>query len=192
MMGMAGEIVLLREAKPQPHPEIHVGGDCGACALGGALGMEVQEVYKRFDSTGITHGGEMARCLRCASSYELADRIITASAEWPDEGPWRKSFGRPAELEYLAWFNYVRMAIDAGYYGIACVNYDGSQAIGEFETNHWVLIRGARTEGAVNGKVMTGEVLVSCSAGRLNGWHEAKQFLKHKGGYDLLFVRPNN
>jgi hypothetical protein len=191
MMGIAGEIVLPREAKPQPHPEIHKGGDCGACALGGALGMEVAEVYRRFDSEGLTHAGEMARCIRCASSYELADRIIQDSAEWPDALPWCKSFGRPAVLEYLAWFNYVRMAIDAGYYGLAQVNYDGSKIIGEYETNHWVLIRGARTDGAVTGKVMTGEVLVSCSAGRLNGWHEAREFLKHRGGYDLLFVRPN-
>lgn len=189
VIGAAGEVVLPRRSVLQPHPEIHKGGDCGACALAGALGISAAEVYARFDSQGITNKHEMARCLRCASSAGLADRVIDTHAEWP-AGHWASSFGHHAVLEYLSWFTHVRMAIDAGYYGVAMVNYDGARVIDEFETNHWVLICGARTEGAVSGKTITGEVLLSCSAGRLNGWFEARDVLKRLGAYDVLFVRP--
>jgi len=185
MIGAAGEIVLPRRAKHQPSPEVHKGGDCGACSLGGALGIEVSDCYSRFDSEGITHIGEMARCIRCAASCGLADRIIEEPAEWPSCQYFR-AFGSPAVNESLAWFNYVRMAIDSGYYGLAEVDFNAN---GGPETNHWILIAGARTDGAVTGKLLTGEVLTSCSV-RGEKWVEAREFLSKMGGYNALFVRP--
>lgn len=187
MIGEAGEIVLPRRSRPQPHPELRKGGDCGGCALGGALGLEVAEVYKAFDTEGITNGHEMARCLRCAAMYGHADRILDVHAEW-DYRTGCDAFGHPAYFQYLPWFNYIRMAIDAGYYGVAMVNYEGT---GEPETNHWILVCGARTEGTVSGKTITGEVLVSCSV-RGEKWYEARHFLKQMGGYDTLLVRPKS
>jgi hypothetical protein len=185
-MGAAGELVLPRRAKQQPSPMIVSGGDCGACALGGAINLDVPELYERFGSKGLTNRHEMARCLRCASSYGLADRIIDEPAEWPSYR-YMHSFGSPAVHEALCWFNYVRMAIDAGYYGVAMVDWDAN---GGPETNHWVLISGARTKGSVNGEVMTGDVLVSCSV-RGERWVEAREMLRTMGGYDALFVRPS-
>lgn len=149
--------------------------------------MEAAAVYEAFSSKGITSHGEMARCIRCAAIYGKADRMIDTHAEWSSQQPFRQ-FGSPSVLEYVPWFNYVRMAVDAGYYGLAEVDYDGS--VPQYETNHWVLICGARTGGVVTGEIIGGEILVSCSAGRLNGWHDAREFLKSRGGYDLLFVRP--
>lgn len=188
MIGTAGEIVLPRRANPQPHPEIHKGGDCGACSLSGALGISVAEVYKRFSSDGITNSHEMARCLRCTISEGLADRMIDRHAEWPYNRHWR-SFGSPAWQESLSWFNHVRMAIDAGYYGLAMVDFSGSGGIDGLDVNHWVLICGARTEGSVAGKIITGDILTSCSV-RGEQWHDTREFLKKWGGYDVLFVRP--
>jgi hypothetical protein len=185
MIGSAGEIVLSRRARPQQYPEINRGGDCGACALGGALNIDVSSLYEQFTSKGITNAYEMARCLRCASSYGLADRIIETPCEWPSNR-YLRSFGSPAVHEYLCWFNYVRMAIDAGYYGLAQIDFSGN---GGPETNHWVLICGSRTKGAVTNEVITGDVLISCSVTG-EKWYEARDFLTRMGGYDVRFVRP--
>lgn len=190
MIGVAGETVLPRRVVPQPVPDLHPGGDCGACVLGGALGLGAAEVYSRLESKGITHKGEMQRLLRVAVWRGLADRMIETSAEFRGDSRHWPAFGAPAFMESLAWFNYVRMAIDAGYYGLAMVDFKRG---GGPDTDHWVLICGARTEGAVSGKTITGEVLVSCSARSTAGrdeWVEARDFLRNRGGYDVLFVRP--
>lgn len=181
LIGDPGEIILPMRALKQPCPEIHKGGDCGACCLGGALGFSVERVYADFDSDGITQIGEMARCLRCSP----ADRIIDTPCEWP----WTRHFGDfgwPAKFESIPWFNYVRMAIDAGYYGLCMVDFKKQ---GGPEANHWVLLCGARTEGCVIGKTITGEVLASCSVTG-ETWYEAAWFLEKMGGYRVLFVRP--
>lgn len=181
----AGENVLPRRATAQPRPMIYPHGDCGACALGGALGLSVEDLYAKFDTKGITNHGEMQRCLRCSVSHGLADRAIDVSAEFPG-ARYLRAFGSPGYLEYLAWFNHVRMAVDAGYYGIATIDMHGQH---QPDTDHWVLLCGARSEGSPVGKVVTGEILVSCS---VNGesWYEARDFLKRMGGYNVLFVRP--
>lgn len=188
----AGETILPRRVHPQPTPNLVPGGDCGACVLAGALGMTPERVYDELveKRTCIGHG-EMCRLLRVAISRGLADRIIEEPAEWP--GSWsQRSFGRPAHLEHLPWISYVRMAIDAGYYGLAEVDFARGGGGTRVQTDHWVLIRGVRSEGHPVGKVMTGEVLVSCSArstGGVDEWVEAVDFLKNRGGYNLLFVR---
>jgi hypothetical protein len=162
------------------------GGDCGACALGGALGIEPAIVYSDFDSRGITNIWEMARCLRCSVSRGFADRILDSPVQIWNHPIAVASFGRPAWVDYLPWFNYVRMAIDAGYYGIAQVDFKEQ---GGPETDHWVLLCGARTKGAVVNEIITGDVLASCSV-KGERWYEAREFLKNMGGHDVLFVRP--
>lgn len=184
-LGSAGELVLPRRARKQPQPLICNGGDCGACSLGGALDIDVPALYERFSSTGITNRGEMARCLRCAVSYGLADRIIDTPAEWP-ANRYMHSFGSPASHEAQPWFNQVRMAIDAGYYGVTMVDYEMQ---GGPDTNHWNMIAGARTKGSVLNEALSGEILLSCSV-RGERWIDAREFLRTMGGYDVLFVRP--
>lgn len=195
MIGEAGEIVLPRRVKLQPTPDLHQGGDCGACVLGGIFDMTVQQVYDELkgDVKSI-HYGEMQRVLRVSVYQKRADRIIEEPAAWPRRWWGCDSFGRPSHMESLPWFNYVRAFIDAGYYGIASVDSD-KQGGSKGGTDHWVMICGARTEGSVNGKVITGDVLVSCSmrrTGMVDEWVEAREFLQHRGGYDILFARPKN
>lgn len=184
MIGSAGTLILPRRAVTQPHPFIYKGGDCGACSLGGVLGISVPEVYKAFGSDGITHSGEMGRCLRCAVT-DYADRILDVPAKW-DVYTGCASFGQPAYFASVPWFNYIRMGIDAGYYGLATINYDGN---GRPETNHWIVICGARTKGAIVNELITGDILVSCSV-RGECWYDAREFLKNFGGYDTMLVRP--
>lgn len=149
--------------------------------------MTVEEVYKRFDTKGVTSHHEMSRLLRCAAGKE-ADRIVEDPAEWGRS--YLRAFGQPGWLHSLSWFNYVRMAIDAGYYGLCTVDFKKQ---GGPDTDHWVLICGARTKGCVTGELITGEVLVSCSArssGMKDEWVDVRDFLRDRGGFDVLFVRP--
>lgn len=188
-----GHVVLARRVVPQPTPELVAGGDCGACVLGGALGISIERVYDELlGSRQSLSFYEMQRALRVVTGT-LADRSIEDPAEWPSSFRGHRSFGRPGYAESLPWFRYVQMAVDAGYYGIAMVDMDRN-AGANGGCNHWVMICGARTEGAQNGKTITGDVLVSCSARRTAGadeWVEARDFLKNRGGYDVLFVRPS-
>lgn len=199
MIGAAGETVLPRRVQPQPTPDIVAGGDCGACVLGGALGIGVERVYDELKGGRESlQRGEMARCMRVAVSRGLADRTIEDAARWFE--PHWQSFGQPGHLHALAWFNYVRMAIDAGYYGLALVDHarrGGTGAHPHFDVDHWVLIAGARVPvkppDHQGGWLFRGEVLVSCSArssGMQDEWVDAREFLQHRGGYDILFVRP--
>lgn len=202
------EVVLPRRVKVQPTPNINPGGDCGACVLGGALDVSVEYVYDELkgERQSISFW-EMQRMLRVAESHELADRIIEQPARFKptfDGGGGFSAFGTPAYFVARDWHRYVQMAIDAGYYGIAEVDY-GRKGLEGHGTNHWVLICGARigikwkTEfnTALNKDVTSGnyidDVLVSCSArptGMKDEWVDAHDFLKYRGGYNILFVRP--
>jgi len=192
MIGAAGELVLPRRVIPQPTPEVSGGGDCGACVFGGIFGMTVPEVYEFKGDVCCIGIGEMQRMLRVAAIYKKADRFIEDPARWAGHTTY-EAFGRPGHLDYLSWFNYVRMAIDAGYYGLAQVDFARTGGRAKGGTDHWVMICGARTEGTVIDKKLTGEVLVSCSArstGVKDEWVEAQDFLKNRGGYNILFARP--
>jgi hypothetical protein len=92
------------------------------------------------------------------------------------------------------------MAVEAGYYGLAQVNHAG-RGQDELETDHWVLVCGARTwttwedvpsvPGARRGTIHR-ELLVSCSASAPEGrWERAEDFLKHRGGFNLILARPS-
>lgn len=192
--GAIGEVVLPRRVRPQPTPELNQGGDCGACVIGGALDMSVEDVYARLkgERRSIEHG-EMSRMLRVAIMYGLADRAIDEACDWPSHYWGCGSFGRPSHYLSLPWFDTVRMAIDAGYYGIATVDTSGARGT-QGGTNHWVMICGARNRGHKEyDGTLTGEVLISDSRRAVNmveRWIEAREFLEQHGGFDVKFVRP--
>ncbi|HEX7095167.1 MAG TPA: hypothetical protein VF183_04755 [Acidimicrobiales bacterium] len=196
-VGAPGEVVLPRRVLPQPTPDVVAGGDCGACVLGGLLGWSsVERVYDVLvGKRQSISEGEMARILRYAVQHHGLDRALEEPAEWRTmSSHWCRAFGTTGFSESNAWFAYVRMAIDAGYYGIALVDADRRGLAGN-GPNHWVLICGARTDGAWpgNGQTVTGEVLVSCSmrsTGGLDEWVNAREFLRDRGGYNLFLARP--
>lgn len=196
------EVVLPRRVQPQPTPDINPGGDCGACVLGGALGISVERVYDELkgERASIAHY-EMGRMLRVAESNGLADRIVDRPAYFRQDfaGGGLAVFGEPAWLAAHAWHKYVQAMVDAGYYGIAQVDHSRKGLDGD-GSNHWVLICGARTgikwkidnRGIGSGEYIK-DVLVSCSArssGMRDEWLDATDFLKYRGGYNLLFIRP--
>lgn len=193
-----GEVVLVHRAVPQPVPNLQPGGDCGACVLAGLLGKGVQEVYDTFkDGKALSfHWRDMHDALWKAESHGLLDRIVTDVAMWPWTGaaPFIE-WGLHSGYQSIAWFNYLTMALDAGYYGLAMVDIHKKGCFGG-GTDHWVLLCGARVrkEPFEDGKgaSIKQEVLVSCSSTRTpdEEWVEASRFLIDRGGFNVLLARP--
>lgn len=194
-------LVLPRRVTPQPTPGIVPGGDCGACVLGGLLGVSIERIYDELSGKRESiHYHEMSRLLRSVVSRDLAHASIDEPAIWLPFGTssGMYSFGIQARDCAMAWFRYVRMALEAGYYGIAKVDFnrDLTSPRGR-ETNHWVGIVGARSfwkdHPTVPGaKTGVEEVLVSCSARSSadEEWVDRNDFLRERGGLDVLFVKP--
>ncbi len=190
------EVVLKRRVVPQPVPHVFAGGDCGACVLGGLTGKTVKEVYDIFQDGKVApfHWHAMYSALWEAKSLGLVDRIITAVPMWVDnahDGFW--SWGLPSTMQSLAWFAYLQMGLDAGYYALALVDAD-KKGLNGHGTNHWVMLVGARTRRIPfeNGATIEHDVLVSCSSTKTpdEEWVEVGDFLKERGGFNLLLARP--
>jgi hypothetical protein len=155
----------------------------------------VQEVYERVVTgederrRGLTWPG-MQRALSEAASQDLVDRVINDVPSWPAY-PGHMVHGSPGWLTSTAWFRYVAMALDAGYYGLLGESSDGAGPLKE--TDHWVLLVGARATwkpAAVAGaRSLCTEILTSCSR-RGENWFEAAEYLKRRGGFNVLLARP--
>lgn len=184
------EIVLPRRAQPQPQPFRVACGDCGACVLGGILGLSVDDAYAR--SVVRRHRQLQSFCHRnMADAFDdavrdgLADRAITRAPVWPVNTEYM-IWGACGANQWQAWSHYVRMALDAGYYGAAEINMEGGGP--STYPNHWVMLCGWRPSPA---GTSLDEVLVSCSARHPEGrWIAARDFLQRHGGFNALFARP--
>jgi hypothetical protein len=196
------EVVLARRAKPQPTPDLVQGGDCGACVYGGLFDLPIERVYDEFREKRTSLSlHEMSRMLRVAQSAGLADRVIDRPVHFRPHyiGGGLAVFGEPAWLSAHDWHKYVQAMIDAGYYGLAQVDFSRKGLDGH-GADHWVLICGSRTgikwserEGVGRAGEYINDVLVSCSARSTGGkdeWVDAMELLKHRGGYNILFARP--
>lgn len=185
---------LNRRAIPQPKPAKHKGGDCSACVLGGLLNLTLDEVYATFCDGAPTALSrfEMVAALEDAMwKHRLLDRVISDIPRF-DPLPHTHIWGQPGWGQNISWYNYVRMAVDAGYYGIASIVYEktGPPAA----SNHVVLICGTREREEPIGKVgsrIHQEILVSCSAAHPVGkWVGDIEFLEKWGGYNVILARP--
>jgi hypothetical protein len=197
-VSVSGEVILPRRVVPQPTPNLNPGGDCAACVLAGVLGIPVGEVYEKLAGGKVaapSWDGQRDRILE-AQQLGLVDRFIDDLPLWPNvlfgNHMW---FGLPARSMAMPWFHYLRMALEAGYYGIAevCHTKDGPLGI----PDHQVLLCGAREVRrpipAVPGAArIDQEVLVSCSSRTTpdEEWVEACEFLTRRGGFALYLVRP--
>lgn len=186
---MSDEVVLPRRAVPQPRPAVCAGGDCGACCLGGLLGLPIPAVYHRLrkDAEAFTFH-DMRQALWSAGG--MLDRIVEETPIWvPCRWP-RAPWGIPGPDLVPHWFGYLRMAVDAGYYGLAEVHHAGGGY--PEETDHWVLLCGAReVEPPPGGGAILQQVLVSCPASSPEGrWVDAGDLLLKHGAYSALLARP--
>lgn len=192
------KVILPKRVIQNPEPRIYKNGDCGACVLAGLFNMEVKEVYEKRQDKQITPFSR--DCLKWflydRQAFGSLDRFIMDVPHWnyPDS---LIPFGNLGWLTARSWFNYVRMGIDAGYYGIAFVRFDKKGTTYPITTDHIVLICGVR-DRYVPHKTMEGastinqEILVSCSAKKTEDeeWVKASEFLRERGGYNIILVRP--
>jgi hypothetical protein len=185
------ETVLPRRAVRQPRPMLNPRGDCAACCLAGVLGWsDVGRVYAEIQGEVRAPSWEITRRnLWTAYSRGLVDRIIDTVPIWPEYAS-QMQRGMPAVASASEWFGYVRMAVEAGYYGLAEIAFSKSPTD---PTDHEVLICGAREIRVPAGdgcSVRRDEILVSCSASHPDGqWVDVREFLRW-GGYNVLLVRP--
>lgn len=180
----------------QPTPELNPGGDCGACVLAGLLGISIEEVYAKLHPKGKPYAfshPDMASALRSAQyDLKLVDRYITRTPMWPVWDAMR-AWGDAAWSQSMDWREWITMAFDAGYYGIAEVRHTHEPM--KFTTDHWVLYCGTRTKwDGPFGARGTGkfELLVSDS-GRTKPheqWFEIGEHLVQRGGFAAMLVRP--
>jgi hypothetical protein len=188
------EVVLPRRAVLQPQPSLHAEGDCGACVLAGLLAVSVDEVYRRKGEVSPFCWVTLLELL--ADSYwsgEL-DRLVSKVPFWPSPDGLR-SFGDPGWLTNLEWFDYLRMGLDGGYYGL--MNYsmegDGPLAL----PDHFVMVVGARDREVPNpncagSSVILRELLISDSSSKREPehWEDHLTLLREHGGYNVLLARP--
>lgn len=188
-----GDVILPLRVVPQPVPKLHDAGDCGPCVLAGLLGTTPKDVYDRQGKVAPLSWWEMRQMLYDCKSEGLFDRIVTNPPSWPQEAISSIAcWGCPSTLQSLAWFEYIRMALDAGYYAIALVDFEKGGLHGH-GPNHWVLICGARMVYPASGSgAIKQEVLVSCSNAATpdEEWVEVRDLLRYRGGFNALLARP--
>lgn len=193
MSGSLIEVVLDRRCILQPKPAFHVSGDSGACVLASILGSDPQDIYDQFiGSVRPLSRDDVIYVLQKADTDNLIDRLVTATPHWalPE---FRLSYGYTSWQLSDEWFDYVRMALDAGYYGLAELNdrhrgpRNGGSSwamfVGIRETRKPPSRRGARFEQVKR------EVLVSTP--KFDKWIDVSPLLKYQGGYNVILVRPS-
>jgi hypothetical protein len=159
-------------------------------------GKDVPQVYAdlrdgKVDSIGFV---EMQHVLRQFDAEYWSGYLDEYPLSWSGLfNPWL-AFGLQARHQQLSWFKYVQMAMEAGYYGLANVDFHRKGASGQ-GPNHWVLLCGfqtVRVEFPGGGARMDNQVLVSCSATSSpdEEWVNVGDFLTNRGGFNLLLVRP--
>lgn len=192
-MNAPDQVVLPRRVHQQPVPHLNSAGDCGPCVLAGLLGLGVNEVYTRFFyKVASISRDEMRRALWEAYRDNLLDRVADDPPLLWDVYDVHRTFGHPAHLQGGGWFAWVRMALDAGYYGLAEVDHRRGGPAGQGK-DHWVLICGAReVPPPPPGGAVAQDVLVSCSSKSTpdEEWVDAREFLMHRGGFNLFLARP--
>lgn len=184
------DVVLPRRVVPQPMPFIRDGGDCGACVLGGLIGVTVPQVYERHDGAGSINRPEVVKILSWATGDGLIDHFVYAIPYWKNTPPMMQWWGETTWWSTIEWFDYVAVAMRAGYYAVAFVDFSKKGPLGD-GADHVVLLCGARERRGDRGEVIP-EVLVSCSARSSpdEEWVSAREFLRQRGGYNVVLARP--
>jgi len=201
------EVVLPRRVRQQRDnlPALWKEGDCGACVLAGVLDLpDLKAAYELTDEGKIEPFSHtrLYRALHAADRKGLVDRLITEVPSWSVYQV-HQTWGSPAWLQNLDWFYWLRMGIDAGYYGLASVDADHRGPL-KGRVNHIVLIVGTREEiehktmkSSVDGNFInysshTPQVLISCSSTKSvdEEWVNVRDYLMWWGGFNIQLVRP--
>ena len=200
------DIVLPRRSLRQPSPSVVSGGDCGACCIAGLLGISVEDAYEMQDpdcrpssakDKPVPFGWEnMSHSLEWRSGGKI-DAVLSNVPFWPDTIHEANTFfGFPGWNASIPWMKYVRMGLQAGYYGLCQIVFQGGGPLAL--NNHWVMVCGARQFSEPNPRVpgawdIHDQLLVSCSAKCPEGyWLNHMDMLRTYGGYNIILARPSS
>jgi hypothetical protein len=190
------EIALPRSTVKQPEPSLSSGGDCGACVLAGLTGKPLRSMYLLVDEEPKPFTiYSMSAALGVLEDQGGLDRVVEEPPNWmPYVHPAYAAFGYTALSQAPMWWAYLRLAIDAGYYGMATMSFQPvSSKPGDtyFSSNHWVMFKGCRFrwEDMPGGSRGKEEILVSCSV-KGDYWIEVREFARLHGGAQLMLARP--
>lgn len=207
------ENVLPRRVVPQELPPTVEDGDCGACVLAGIFDMSVEDAYDLMKEESSDPDnwkpscfsrGDIKNALWLLEGYGKAERVTTDVPYWHHYRMNANCFGPHPVDNHGSWFRYVRMAIEAGYYGIAMVQMFGGSYYtdnGRYRVgDHWIAIVGTRKreeellddDGNRRGAKIHSEILISCSSTRTDDeeWIEVQEFLRERGGYNIMLTKP--
>lgn len=203
---MREAVLLPRRVPRQPQPFLVEGGDCGACVLSGLLDRPLPEVYELVDKARQKAMGKPHSlsyyCMRAFLQQNDGDLFVEAILEHPVwfsfPSGWDLTFGNPGHMQSMGWVPYVRMALRAGFYGLALVDMQKAGPLGH-GPNHWVMVCGYRERAeekvGPDGKPWRSlheEILISNSATSqpAEEWVDVHAFLSRWGGFNLFLVRP--
>ncbi len=192
------EYILPRRSIKQPIPAINKGGDCGACVLGGLLTpvdddprsrlVEMYHLVGKVDSISEPRMRQALYDSRGKTEDVIFDMPIWARPNSLSQWGW------PGWTMNVPWFQYHKMAIQAGYYGLAMIASSGKGVNATLD--HWILICGARERGVPlphkkGAWKIEQEVLVSNSSSKAKAerWIKVHKFLKQYGGFNTVLVR---
>lgn len=156
--------------------------------LGGLLGMTPAEVYIHFEFDPTKQDISFDRMRQALYDARKFDRKVTHFPEWPQSVEMMRTYGNPSWNQAMAWYEYVRMGLDAGYYGIAQVDHSKKGRA----PDHWVLIVGAHEIYPEEAGAIREQVFVSCSSRSTpdEEWVDIRDFLRDRGGFNLYLARP--
>lgn len=197
--GDVSDLILLpRRVVQQPTPLLNASGDCGACVLGGLTDLPLADVYAKLQRNGPRPfaRSDMIDALHDGCRMGFFERCYTSSPSWTVDD-WFGEWGNVGWMQSGPWHNYVRLGFEAGCYAIAEVRWAKDGPLGG-HADHWVLLCGARTywkalgEGFGDRCVGSPQILVSCSSRTTpdEEWVEPSTFLRQRGGFNVLLVRP--
>lgn len=177
---------------PQPEPATVTGGDCAACVLAGLSNRPLADIYElarpNLPPDGLNWSETVAALQRLTERGHI-DRAITAVPNWPVE-PALSYWGASGYPAFVEWYSYVRLGLEAGYYGVIFTHIAPSAQANEI--NHVELICGARERPVddADGSYSAVEVLVACPKRHNERWLSALELLRLHGGWNVILVKP--
>lgn len=193
-------IVLPRRVPKNPTPQVYAGGDCGPCCVSGITGIPVADVYGWNDESKDkpeafswwAMRGVLWKLVSHGKLVEVIDSVPMFASNPASSLMW----GYPGWTMNQGWFDWIKLAIGAGYYGVAQID---SQKRGPFSPDgfgvagdHWVMIVGVRRVVPDKPGMIAQDVLVSNSSRSApdEEWVPHHEFLSRWGGYNVMLVKP--
>jgi hypothetical protein len=161
--------------------------------------MTVEEVYELKGERKPFCYPTMISALNALYYDGRLDRLVTKVPFWPS-GDAMRIWGDTAQLQSTHWFEWLTMALEAGYYGLMHYRMDGDPTQ---LPDHFVMVVGVRVwhdpipgkvndAGEPNAWTLRHELLISCSSTRTQAefWLGLNELFEKKGGFNVMLARP--